>query len=69
MGSILYLPKKYPTPRVRINPAATIDWKSYKFSPSPEIQRALEKIQAKLDDTWYDRSILEQEHIEDIDVD
>jgi len=53
IGSLLYLPKKSPTPRIRINPFVEIDFKTGKFKLD-EYEGMMEKInhmlQGKIDD-------------------
>ena len=59
VGSLLYLPKKSPTPRVRINPFSSIDERTGKFNLS-EYQSYIDKVNMMLEGKIEDTELLDK---------
>jgi len=58
MGSILYLPKKAPTPKLRINPFITLDMASGRLKPKEDIMESI-----MLLDKMFNGKIIENKEI------
>ena len=58
-GSILYLPKKAPTPRVRINPFIEVDERTGKFIID-EYKGFIEKVNKMLEGKIEDNNLLDK---------
>jgi hypothetical protein len=65
MGNVLYLSKKAPSPRFKINPFAKIDFTTGKFI-TDDVRDTLEVLNKLLEGKFEDNEILEAEVLEDI---
>jgi len=69
LGSILYLSKKAPTPRLKMNPWLNIDVSTGKIVLSEKDKQTVSKLDALLVHKFEDDSIAEAEFTTDVDND
>lgn len=69
IGSLLYLPKRNPTPVVRINPCVQIDLQTGSIVPNEKLRPVLEKTQAMLKEISYNSTIDQSVELTDEDDD
>lgn len=69
LGNILYITKKAPSPRFKLNPFLPVDLETGKIIVNEENRRILDKLENMLQGKFEDDNILEKEVIvEDINI-
>ncbi len=71
LGSIYNLPKKYPTPKVRLNPFARFDLKTGRIDPDPELKEKIDYLDSLLSGRIEDgivADIITNEEIEEVKI-
>jgi hypothetical protein len=68
-GSMLYLVKKYPSPRFRSNPFINIDTHTGKIKLDDDVRRTCDKLELMLTHKFEDNSIAKDEIIGEVDKD
>jgi len=68
LGNILYIVKKSPSPRFRINPFLEVDINTGKIKMDDDMKRRLNKMEHLLEGKFENDEILEKERIEEINI-
>jgi len=66
-GSMLYLSKKSPTPRLKVNPYVSVDVETGKIKLDDDVKRCVEKLDILLQHKFEDSEISESEIIGEVD--
>jgi hypothetical protein len=68
MGNVLYIVKKSPSPRFRVNPFMELDINTGKIKMDNIMREKLDKLERMLSGKFEDSKILEKEHLEDFSL-
>jgi len=68
-GSMLYLIKKYPSPRFKINPFVKVELETGKIKLDDDVKRTVDKLEVMLTHKFEDDEIADSELIGTVDKD